>query len=151
MSAAKVPANFPQWMKDHIERYLSSGGKDGHMMPLPSSAKPVPTLLMTTTGRTSGEKFLFPLIYGKSGDTYVVIASKGGALEHPGWYRNLLADPQVELQVGEKKLKAKARTATGAERTSLWSQMAVLFPPYTDYQRKAGTREIPVIVLDPVA
>jgi F420H(2)-dependent quinone reductase len=150
MAQAKVPESFPQWMKDHIQRYLSSGGKDGHMMPLPSSKTPVPTLLLTTTGRKSGEKFLFPLIYGKSGDTYVVIASKGGAPEHPGWYRNLLANPQVELQVADKKLRAKARTVTGAERTSLWNQMAALFPPYNEYQRKAGAREIPVVVLDPV-
>jgi len=150
MAQAKVPENFPQWMKDHIQRYLSSGGKDGHMMPLPSSKTPVPTLLLTTTGRKSGEKFLFPLIYGKSSDTYVVIASKGGAPEHPGWYRNLLAHPQVELQVADKKLSAKARTVTGAERTSLWNQMAALFPPYNEYQRKAGGREIPVVVLDPI-
>jgi deazaflavin-dependent oxidoreductase (nitroreductase family) len=149
MAEATVPENFPQWMKDHIQRYLSSGGKDGHMMPLPSSKAPVPTLLLTTTGRKSGEKFLFPLIYGKAGESYVIIASKGGAPEHPGWYRNLLANPAVELQVADRKLKAKARTATGAERTTLWSQMAALFPPYNDYQRKAGGREIPVVVLDP--
>lgn len=150
MTEAKVPAGFPDWMKDHIRRYLASDGKDGHLMPLPSSPTPVPTLLMTTSGRKSGEKFLFPLIYGQSGGSYVIIASKGGAPEHPGWYRNLLANPDVELQVASQRLRAKARTATGAERTTLWDQMAALFPPYTDYKRKAGGREIPVVVLDPV-
>jgi deazaflavin-dependent oxidoreductase (nitroreductase family) len=113
----------------------------------PSGA--VPTLLLTTTGRRSGEKFVFPLIYGTTGDSYVVIASKGGAPEHPGWYRNLVADPLVDVQVASNRFRATARTATGDERTKLWNQMAALFAPYTDYQKVAG-REIPVVVLDPL-
>jgi len=151
MTDAKVPAALPDWVKDHIRRYVASNGADGHIMTFagnPSGA--VPTLLLTTTGRRSGEKFVFPLIYGTTGDSYVVVASKGGAPQHPGWYRNLVADPRVDVQVASRHLWAAARTATGDERTKLWRQMTALFAPYTDYQKKAGSREIPVVVLDPL-
>lgn len=155
MTEAKLAPNLPKWMKDHVDLYLSSGGTDGHMytINLPNMpAKAVPSLLLTTTGRKSGEKYLFPLFYGRAGDnSYFVVASKGGAPEHPGWYRNILANPEVEVQVGTRKMRARARTATGAERARLWEQGVVFWPPYTDYQRKAGAREIPVVVLDPVA
>ena len=152
MSEAKLPPNLPQWMKDHVDRYLSSGGTDGHMytINLPNvPPKTVPSLLLTTTGRKSGDKYLFPLFYGRAGDGYFVIASKGGAPEHPGWYRNVLAHPDVELQVATAKMKARARTATGAERAKLWKEAVRFWPPYTDYQLKTGGREIPVVVLDP--
>jgi proline iminopeptidase len=154
MTEAKLAPNLPQWMKDHTDRYLASGGTDGHMYTISRPGAPeltVPSLLLTTTGRKSGEKYLFPLFYGDTGNSYFVIASKGGAPEHPGWYRNILANPEVEVQVGTKKMKAHARTATGAEREKLWQQAVAFFPPYADYKVKAGAREIPVVVLDPVA
>jgi deazaflavin-dependent oxidoreductase (nitroreductase family) len=110
----------------------------------------VPSLLLTTTGRKSGEKFMFPLFYGKDGKSYIVVASKGGAPEHPGWYRNLLANPDVEIQVGTERRKARARTATGEERKRLWKKALEFWPPYADYQKKTE-REIPVVVLEPVA
>jgi deazaflavin-dependent oxidoreductase (nitroreductase family) len=151
MSDAKVSANLPDWVKDHVSRYLASNGADGHMITLPNNPSgAVPTLLLTTTGRRSGEKFIFPLIYGTTGDSYVIVASKGGAPEHPGWYRNLVADPLVDVQAGDKRFRARARTTSGDERTRLWNQMAALFPPYTEYQQKAPGREIPVVVLDPL-
>jgi deazaflavin-dependent oxidoreductase (nitroreductase family) len=81
-------------------------------------------------------------------NSYIIVASKGGAPEHPGWYRNLLANPEVEVQVGTKKLKA--RTASGAERTKLWEKALEFWPPYADYQKKTE-REIPVVVLNPIA
>jgi deazaflavin-dependent oxidoreductase (nitroreductase family) len=87
--------------------------------------------------------------YGTDGDSYFVIASKGGAPQHPGWYRNILANPDVEVQVGTKKLKAQARTATGDERIRLWKKALEFWPPYSDYQLKTE-REIPVVVLDPI-
>jgi proline iminopeptidase len=108
-----------------------------------------PALLLTATGRKSGEKFSFPLFYGTDGDRYFIVASKGGAPEHPGWYRNILANPDVEVQVGAKKLKARARTATGDERTGLWNTALQHWPPYADYKLRTE-REIPVVVLDPV-
>ena len=120
------------------------------MYAAPSLAKPVPSLLLTTTGRKSGEKWLFPLFYGTAGNSYFVIASKGGAPDHPGWYKNMQAHPEVEVQVGTKKLKAKARVAKGEERAKLWKDAVGFFPPYADYEKKAAGREIPVVVLDPV-
>ena len=153
MTETQIAPNLPQWMKDHVDRYLSSGGTDGHMYKITLPNMPeltVPSLLLITKGRKSGHKFLFPLFYGKAGQSYFVVASKGGAPEHPGWYRNMLADPEVEIQVGTAKLRARARTATGAERAKLWDQGVVFWPPYADYQKKAGDREIPVVVLDPV-
>ena len=152
MAEAKLAPNLPGWMVDHANRYLSSGGSDGHMYkvtPPGLSEMTVPSLLLTTTGRKSGEKFIFPLFYGEDGGNYFVIASKGGAPEHPGWYRNILADPVVEVQVGTKKLKVRARTADGTERTRLWKKSLDFWPPYADYQTKTQ-REIPVVVLEPM-
>jgi deazaflavin-dependent oxidoreductase (nitroreductase family) len=125
MADAKLAPNLPDWMVQHANRYMSSGGTEGHMYKMTQPGRPeitVPSLLLTTTGRKSGEKFIFPLFYGKDSDHYFVVASKGGAPEHPGWYRNLLAHPEVEVQVGTQKMKAKARTATGAERARLWEK-----------------------------
>jgi proline iminopeptidase len=153
MAAAKLAPNLPQWMIDHANRYLSSGGAEGHMYTINmpgGTTRTVPSLLLTTTGRKTGERFVFPLFYGTEANSYFVIASKGGAPEHPGWYRNILVDPNVEVQVGTKKMHAHARTATGAERTRLWAKSLEFWPPYADYQVKAGTREIPVVVLDPI-
>src|SRR5438132_11370944 len=119
MTEAKLAPNLPGWMVEHANHYLSSGGTDGHMYKMTQPGRPqitVPSLLLTTTGRKSGERYIFPLFYGETGEgCYIVVASKGGAPEHPGWYRNLVAHPDVEVQVGTKKLKARARTATGDE------------------------------------
>jgi deazaflavin-dependent oxidoreductase (nitroreductase family) len=153
MTDAKLAPNLPGWMRDHTNRYLSSGGTDGHMYTVTPPGYPemtVPSLLLTTTGRKSGEKFIFPLFYGEAGDGYIVVASKGGAPAHPGWYKNLLANPEVEVQVGTKRLKARARTATGGERAQLWDKALKFWPPYADYAKKTE-REIPVVVLDPVS
>jgi deazaflavin-dependent oxidoreductase (nitroreductase family) len=153
MTETSRAPNLPQWMNDHVDRYLSSGGTDGHMYTIVRPGAPeltVPSLLLTTSGRKSGKKYLFPLFYGRAGNSYFVIASKGGAPEHPGWYRNILADPEVDIQVGTEKMRARARTAVGEERARLWQQAVAMFPPYADYQVKSGGREIPVVVLDPV-
>ena len=109
----------------------------------------MPSLLLTTTGRKSGRKYIIPLFYGKAGNSYFIVASKGGAPDHPGWYKNLLAHPEAEIMVGTQKLKVRARTASAAERGALWKQAVVFWPPYDDYQQKAADREIPIVVLDP--
>jgi len=153
MTDANIPDTLPKWMKDHVDLYLSSGGKQGHMYTIKQPGRPelsVPSLLLITKGRKSGKKHLFPLFYGQAGKSYFVVASKGGAPEHPGWYRNLQAHPDVELQVGTQKMKARARTASGAERAKLWDEAVKFWPPYVEYQQKTGGREIPVVVLDPV-
>jgi proline iminopeptidase len=152
MAEAKLAPNLPDWMVEHANRYLASGGTDGHMykVTVPQRGEiTAPALLLTTTGRKSGDKFIFPLFYGTDGGSYFVIASKGGAPEHPGWYRNILANPDVEVQVGTKKMNARARTTAGEERLRLWKKALGFWPPYADYQLKTE-REIPVVVLDPV-
>jgi proline iminopeptidase len=153
MTDAKLAPGLPDWMVDHANRYLESGGTDGHVYTIKRAGQPdrtVPCLLLVTTGRKSGAQYIFPLIYGQAGSSYFVIASKGGAPEHPSWYRNLVENPSVEIQVGTLKTKATARTATGEERAKLWAEGVAIFPPFADYQVKAPHREIPVVVLDPV-
>ena len=152
MADAKIAPNLPDFMVKHANRYLASGGTEGHMYTIDVPGRgeiTAPALLLTTSGRKSGEKFIFPLFYGTDGDRYFVVASKGGAPQHPGWYRNILANPDVEVQVGTKKLKARARTAEGEERARLWKKAIEFWPPYADYQLRTE-REIPVVVLDPL-
>jgi deazaflavin-dependent oxidoreductase (nitroreductase family) len=151
MSEVKPAPHLADWHRDHLARYLATDGADGHVWksPRPDVPDPVTILLLTTKGRRSGQDFTFPLIYGESNGRCVVVASKGGTPEHPGWYLNLSATPEVGVQVLARRFKARARTTTGAERAQLWALMTRLFPPYIEYQQKTA-REIPVVVLDPV-
>jgi proline iminopeptidase len=146
-----IPAYLPDWIRDHIRRYVESDGADGHMWDstVAGGSGLVPTLLLTTTGRKSGDPLTLPLIYGEAAGGYVIIASKGGAPSHPAWYLNLTAHPEVEVQVEAKRFRAKARTATGAQRAALWDQMVGIYAPYTAYQERTE-REIPVVVLEPI-
>lgn len=132
------------WMADHVKSYLASDGKEGHLW------RGVPTLILTTTGRKSNAQRLIPLIYGQDGDRYIVIGSKGGAEHHPEWYRNLMAHPEVGVQVAAERFQARARIATAEERPALWKKMTGIFPNYNEYQAKTA-REIPVVVLERVA
>ena len=133
------------WVAEHTRRYLESGGEDGHEW------RPgVPTLLLTTTGRKSGVKRRTALIYGRDNADYVIVASKGGTPDHPAWYLNLEADPEVEIQVFDDVLPATARTVTGEERERLWALMRQIWPAYDEYQTKTD-RQIPVVVLTPKA
>jgi deazaflavin-dependent oxidoreductase (nitroreductase family) len=127
---------------EHVRRYRETGGAVGHIWKRRSK-----TLLLTTKGRRTGEPRTTPLIYENAGDDYVVVASHGGAPEHPGWYRNLTREPQVELQVEGDVFSAHARTATGEERARLWALAAQQWPAYDDYQTRTE-REIPVVVLE---
>ena len=139
------------WIKEHTELYLSDPEK-ARMWDSSHIGGPgvLPTLLLTTVGRKSGEKRSLPLIYGEVGDAYVIIASKGGMPNHPIWFLNLEANPECDLMVGPKAVRARARVAEGEERERIWRQMAELYPPYDDYQKNAGDRVIPVVVLDPI-
>ena len=118
-----------------------SGGRIGNEL------AGMPVVQLHTTGRKSGEKRTTPLIYGTSGDAYVIVASKGGADEPPGWYANLQQDPDVEVQVLDDVFPARARTATPEEKPELWEQMVAHWPDYDDYQSKTD-REIPVVLLE---
>jgi proline iminopeptidase len=133
-----------------MRRYLASDGRDGHLWDssVAGGSGLVPTLLLTTTGRKSGKPQMLPLIYGKTQNGHVIIASKGGAPSHPAWYLNLVARPDVDVQVEAKRFRARARTVTGPERSALWAQMIRIYPPYTEYQKRTA-REIPVVVLEP--
>lgn len=136
------------WTRDHVRRYLESGGEDGHIWRGHDGKGSFPCLLLTTTGRRSGEERTTPLIYGRDGGGYVVVASQGGLPSHPGWYFNITADPRVRFQVGPEVLSGSARTAGGPERDRLWRLMVGVYPPYEAYgERAAGFREIPVVVL----
>ena len=136
------------WAKQHVERYRASGGADGHIWSGFDGKGNFPCLLLTTTGRISGEPRTTPLIYGRDGDDYVVIASQGGRPTHPNWYLNLLAAPDVELRVKAETFRAAARSADLDERARLWPMMTEIYPPYDNYQAKAGDmREIPVVIL----
>jgi deazaflavin-dependent oxidoreductase (nitroreductase family) len=104
---------------------------------------------LTTTGRTTGEKRTSPLIYAEDGPAFVIVASKGGAPDHPGWYKNLEKTPEVELQVKDEVFRARARTAQGDERARLWRKANEVWPQYDEYAKKTN-REIPVVVLERV-
>src|SRR5215470_3643475 len=140
-TARPTPGNRPPgWQQAHARRYIESGGKDGHIW------EGVTTLLLTTTGRRSGLPRTTPLIYGRDGDRYLVVASRGGAPTHPAWYENLVAQPRLEVQVLAERFPARARTATAAERPAFWKTMAAIWLPYDEYQARTS-REIPVVVI----
>ncbi|TDD72513.1 nitroreductase family deazaflavin-dependent oxidoreductase [Actinomadura darangshiensis] len=129
--------------KEHVERYQETDGAEGH------DWQGTITLLLTTTGRRSGQERTTPLIYQPEGDAYLIVASKGGADEPPLWYRNLEAQPEVKVQVKGDKFTARARTATAEEKPALWRKMVATWPQYDEYQQKTD-RDIPVVVLERV-
>jgi deazaflavin-dependent oxidoreductase (nitroreductase family) len=129
------------WVRRHIDEYVQTAGRKGHRW------HGVDTLLLTTRGRTTGTLRRTALIYGRDGERYLVVASNGGARTHPHWYRNLVADPDVTIQIGPEVFAARARTATARERPRLWGSMATIWPDYDRYQGKT-VREIPVVILE---
>jgi deazaflavin-dependent oxidoreductase (nitroreductase family) len=129
--------------EEHVRRYRETGGEVGHIWRHGSK-----TLLLTTRGRKTGKPRTTPLIYERVGDAFVIVASKGGAPEHPGWYQNLAKEPTVEVQVKNEVVTCKARTATGKERERLWKLAAQQWPDYDAYRTRTD-REIPVVVLEP--
>lgn len=147
--AMKIEPGTPGWQRRHVEAYLQSNGAEGHILDFgrPGVA-PVNCLLLQTTGRKSRAERTTPLIYGQDGNGFVIVASRGGAPEHPAWFLNLRDRPEVRFQVADKKYRGVARIASGTERERLFRMMARLFPPYDDYQAKTA-REIPVVVLEP--
>ena len=132
-------SDFPQ--SEHVARYQASDGREG------GSWRGAPALLITTTGRKSGQPRTNPLVYGRDGDRYVLVASKGGAPTHPAWYLNLCANPEVRVQVMADKFRARARTAAADEKPRLWKLMTSVRPGYDDYQAKTD-RDIPVVILE---
>jgi deazaflavin-dependent oxidoreductase (nitroreductase family) len=128
--------------EEHVRRYIETDGEEGYTWREGS-----PILLLTTTGRKSGTERTMPLIFGEADGSQVLVASRGGAPEHPAWYLNLEANPEVGVQVKGDVFRARARTAEGEERERLWKAMNEIWPHYDEYQTKT-TRQIPVVVLD---
>ena len=127
--------------QEHVRRYVQSDGAEGH------DWQGTTVLILTTTGRRSGEPRSTPLIYGNRDGDHVVVASKGGAEEHPAWYLNLVEQPEVTVQVRGDRFRARARTATPEEKPELWRMMTDRWPAYDEYQHKTG-RDNPVVVLE---
>lgn len=136
-----TPPDLTLFGEEHIRRYLETDGAVGHEW------NGVPTLVLTTTGRKSGQPRQSAMIYGQDGDAYVVIASQGGAPAHPNWYLNLEADANVEVQVGADRFRARARAAEGDERARLWALMTSIWPNFDVYRTRTD-RRIPVVILE---
>ena len=125
---------------DHINSYRETGGEVGYLW------NGVPTLLLTTTGRRTGQQRTSALIFGRDGDDYLVVASMGGAPRHPAWYLNLQANPAATIQVRADELPVVARAASADEKPRLWKIMTEVWPNYDVYQSRTD-RDIPVVLL----
>jgi deazaflavin-dependent oxidoreductase (nitroreductase family) len=125
--------------QEHVRTYRETDGERGY------NWRGTNILLLSTKGRSSGEERTTPLIHRVDGERWVVVASKGGAPDHPGWYKNLQADPEAAIQVKGDRIPVRASTAAGEDRDRLWKLMAEVWPSYEQYQQKTS-REIPVVV-----
>ncbi|WP_432035305.1 nitroreductase family deazaflavin-dependent oxidoreductase [Streptomyces cucumeris] len=133
-----------KWVRDQVELIESSGGADG------TTLRGMPVVLLTTRGAKSGKIRKTPLMRVEHGGHYAIVASLGGAPEHPVWYHNVVADPRVELRDGPVRRDMTAREVTGDEKARWWERAVQAYPDYADYQRKTD-RQIPVFVLEPAA
>ena len=129
----------------HLKTYKEDPDKGHNWNPY---GKPVTALLLTVKGRTSGKLRTRPLVYTKVGKNFILVASKGGAPDHPYWYKNLMAASEAKIQVAHDHYEVTARTAEGAEREALWPKVLEQLPQYAEYQTKTD-RQLPVIVLEP--
>ncbi|WP_256096890.1 nitroreductase family deazaflavin-dependent oxidoreductase [Streptomyces agglomeratus] len=128
------------WVAEQAELYEESGGTRGTTM------QGAPCLLMDYVGRRSGTVRRTVLIYGRDGEDHLVVASKGGSDDHPLWYLNIQANPQVRLRVGTERFPARAETLSAEEKARVWPHLVDVFAPYESYQKKT-TRDIPVVRL----
>ena len=126
---------------EHVERYVETDGEEGH------DWQGSTVLILTTTGRRSGEERKNPLLYQQHGGDYLIVGSKGGWDHPPAWYLNLEANPEVGVQVKDDRFRARARTATAEEKPEMWKTMTAAWPAYDDYQANTE-REIPVVMLE---
>ena len=149
MTSSKIVDSPVGWVQDHIRAYVETNGQEGHMW------RGVPTLLLTTTGRKSGELRRTALIYGRDSDDYVIVASKGGAPSNPLWYENLVAQPKVTIQVGADVFDCVSSTyeesgVAGEHRQKVWDSLVAIWPGFAEYQTKT-VRPIPLVRLKKVS
>jgi deazaflavin-dependent oxidoreductase (nitroreductase family) len=134
--------SFRQSSGDHLRRYLATDGEDGYL-----SAGGIPNLILTTLGRRSGKPYSTPLYYGEHDGRYLLVASYAGSDSHPKWYLNLMAHPEVDVQIRGERFAARARTATAAEKPALWDEMTKMYPRFQTFQ-ESTERDIPVVILE---
>ncbi|MCV7443596.1 nitroreductase family deazaflavin-dependent oxidoreductase [Mycobacterium paraense] len=148
--AAAIRAARANWVSEHLEAYLASGGTRGHIMDVSAVGGRAMTThcLIRCTGRKSAKVYVRPLIYGNFGGEIVIVASKGGADTHPEWYLNLLASNTIGVQIATQAFEATWREPEGEERHQVWAYMAHLYPPYLAYQQSTS-RKIPLVMLTP--
>ncbi len=132
--------NMSDWNKAVIDEFRANEGKVG------GPFEEMTLLLLHTIGAKSGEPRLNPVAYLADGERYVIIASKGGAPTHPGWYHNVVAHPEVTIEVGTEKIQAQAEVVQEPERTELFEKVSAQYPGFAEYEKKT-TRVIPVLVL----
>ena len=147
MTVEQIPEHLPGWIRRHLTQY-SEDPQTGHLWDASvfGGKGPTPCLILTTIGRRSGRSLPMPLIYGRDGDELILIASKGGAPQHPAWYLNLSVEPNVGVQLIDECFAVVARTVEGSDRQRLWDLMVDIYPPYAEYQSKTE-RLIPVVAL----
>lgn len=129
------------WLHNTIFRL--TGGRIG------SNLFGVPVLLLTVRGRRSGRRLTFPLCYIEDGGDWIIVASKGGDPKHPDWYLNLVANPKVRIELRGRSVAVLAETVSAEEKARLWPRVVAVYPPYESYQKRAGTRDIPLVRLQP--
>ena len=127
-----------------IEEFRANGGKVG------GPFQGAPLLLLHTTGARSGAERINPMMYGRVGDDYAVVASKGGAPTNPDWYHNLVAHPEVTAEIGTETVRLTARVTEGEERDRIWTKWKTDNPGFADYEQKTS-RQIPVVILTPAS
>lgn len=147
-SAAAITAVRKDWVVEHREMYLQSGGTKGHIMDITAVGGHTfaTHLLVKYTGRKSGKVFITPLCYGDIGGEVVIVGSKGGASTHPDWYLNIKEMPEVSFQIATQAFRANWREPEGEEYRKVWDFMVDNFPFYADYQASTD-RKIPLVMM----
>lgn len=150
-SSAVIRDARRDWVVEHRESYLRSGGAQGHIMDVSAVGGHAFTThcMIRYRGRKSGKTFITPLIYGDIGGEVVIVASKGGADEHPAWYLNIKGGSEIEFQVATQAFRATWREPAGEERDRVWDFMVQVFPSYANYQASTA-RRIPLVMMKPV-
>jgi deazaflavin-dependent oxidoreductase (nitroreductase family) len=147
-TSAEIAKARRNWKDEHLSLYLGSGGSAGHIVDVSDigGRRFTTTLLLRYVGRKSGKTMITPLIYGDIGGEVVIVASKGGADQHPAWYLNVTDSKELSFQIATQAFGATWREPKGAERAKVWDFMVDLFPPYKSYQASTE-REIPLVML----